>query len=314
MQYRTLGKTGWEISAISMGCWAIGGQWGEIDKKEAIDTVRAARDAGINFFDTADAYGMGQSERYLGEAVRSERDRVYIATKVGNWGRRFGDPFNYRTVYSVYNCCDASLYRLGTDYIDLYQCHIPSPEEPEIFVEAFERLVEAGKIRHYAISTNDVEAVKALNANGKCASCQINYSILNRSAEADILPYCQEQNIGVLLRGPIAQGLLADKFSRDSTFDDQVRQKWNPGGNKREEFEAQLDVVDGLREILEPGQKMSHLALQFTLAHPAVTAPIPGMKSPEQARDNAAAADGALTGQQLARIDELATPGVAVTA
>jgi aryl-alcohol dehydrogenase-like predicted oxidoreductase len=313
MHYRTLGKTGWEMSAISMGCWALGGQWGEIDKRQAIETVRAARDAGVNFFDTADAYGMGQSERYLGEAIRSERDQVYIATKVGNWGRRYEDPLNFNTVYSIYNCCDASLYRLGTDYIDLYQCHIPSPDRPELFVEAFERLVELGKIRHYAISTNDLEALKALNAHGNCASCQVNYSILNRSAEADILPYCREHNIGVLLRGPIAQGLLADKFTRESTFDDQVRQKWNPGGKKREEFAAQLDVVDELREMLAPGQSMSHLALQFTLAHPAVTAPIPGMKSPEQARDNAAAADGTLTEEQRSRIDELAPPATPVT-
>jgi myo-inositol catabolism protein IolS len=311
MQYRKLGKTGWDVSAVSMGCWALGGQWGEISEDRAVDTVRAARDAGINLFDTADAYGLGQSEVYLGKALQYDRHQVYVATKVGNWGRRLGDPLNYKSIYSILNCCDASLYRLGTDYIDLYQCHIQKPEQPELFVEAFERLVEQGKIRRYAISTDDLDALKALNSNDECASCQIRYSILDRAAEEKLLPFCRENDIGVLLRGPISQGLLADKFTSDTRFDDQVREKWNPGGSAREQFESRLATVAKLREVLAPGQSMTHLALQFTLANPAVTCAIPGMKSPQQALDNAAAADGTLTDEQLTRINEITgrTPG-----
>jgi myo-inositol catabolism protein IolS len=309
MQYRRLGKTDWNVSAISMGCWAIGGQWGAIDEDQAVDTVRAARDAGINLFDTADAYGLGQSEIYLGKALQYDRHQVYIATKVGNWGRRLGDPLNYKSIYSILNCCDASLYRLGTDYIDLYQCHIQKPEQPELFVEAFERLIEQGKIRRYAISTDDLGALKALNSGGECASCQIRYSVLDRAAEESLLPYCGDKDIGVLLRGPIGQGLLADKFTSETRFDDQVREKWNPGGSARAEFESRLAIVEKLRDVLAPGQSMTHLALQFTLRHPAVTCAIPGMKSPDQARDNAAAADGTLTDEQLARINEITAGG-----
>ncbi len=310
MKYRKLGKAGWDVSAVSMGCWGIGGQWGPVEEKQAIDTIRAALDAGVNLFDTADAYGLGQSEIYTGKALKDVRSKVYIATKVGNWARRYNDPPQLKSIYSITNCCDASLYRLGTDYIDLYQCHVGTPENPEIFVEAFELLKKQGKIREYAISTNDLPSLKALDAEGGCASCQINYSVLNRSAEKDILPYCLENNIGVLLRGPIAQGLLVDKFTAETRFEDSVRQKWNPDGNQRDDFLAKLDKVAALRSLVPKDSDMLTFALRFVLANPAVTCPIPGMKTPEQARANAAAADGELDAATLSAIDKICPPGV----
>jgi myo-inositol catabolism protein IolS len=311
MQYRTLGKTGWNVSAVSMGCWGIGGQWGPVEEKQAVDTINAALDAGVNLFDTADGYGLGQSEIYTGKALKSKRSDVYIATKAGNWARRQGDPLGFKSIYSIINCCHASLYRLDTDYIDLYQCHIGTPENPEIFVEAFELLKKEGKIRHYAISTNDLDSLKALDSEGECASCQIGYSILSRQPEKDILPYCLDNNIGVLLRGPIAQGLLADKFSTDTKFDDSdsVRDKWNPGESQRDGFLAKLDKVAALRALVPDGTNMVDFALKFTLANPAVTCPIPGMKTPEQAKQNAAAADGELDKAILEKIDTICPPG-----
>ena len=307
MKYRRLGKTGWNVSAVSMGCWGIGGQWGEVSERQAIRTVHAALDAGVNLFDTADSYGLGQSEILLGKALADRRSAGYVATKVGNWARRQDDPPGLKSIYSIIGCCHASLYRLGMDTIDLYQCHVGSPERPEIFVEAFELLKEQGKIRHYAISTNDLSALKALDVNGQCAACQINYSILNRTAERDILPYCRDHDIGVLLRGPIAQGLLTGKFDETTRFDDMVRSGWNAGG-ARQTFLSRLAVVSRLRSVLRPGQSMLEMALQFTLAHPAVTCPIPGMKSPEQARANAAAADGELDAEQLDAIAAVCPP------
>ena len=308
MKQRRLGKTGWDVSAVSMGCWGIGGQWGEVSERQAIGTVHAALDAGVNLFDTADSYGLGQSETLLGKALADRRSAGYVATKVGNWARRQDDPPGLKSIYSIIGCCHASLYRLGTDTIDLYQCHVGSPERPEIFVEAFELLKQQGKIRHYAISTNDLSALKALDVNGQCAACQINYSILNRTAERDILPHCRDHDIGVLLRGPIAQGLLTGKFDETTRFDDGVRASWNPGGGQRERFLSRLGVVSRLRGVLRPGQSMLDLALQFTLAHPAVTCPIPGMKSPEQARANAAAADSDLDAEQLEAIAAICPP------
>jgi myo-inositol catabolism protein IolS len=307
MRYRKLGKTGWKVSAVSMGCWGIGGQWGEVSEKQALATIKAALDAGVNLFDTADAYGMGQSERFVGKAFRRRPDDVYIATKVGNWGRRMGDPLSFKTIWSVMECCDASLYRMGMDVIDLYQCHIGIPEHPEIFVEAFERLKEQGKIRHYAISTNDLASLKALNATGGCASCQMEYSILRRAPEKELLPYCLENDVGVLLRGPLTKGILADKFDESTRFDDSVRKGWNEGAD-RERFLRDVRTVAKLRPALRRGQGMVELALQFVLAHAAVTCPIPGMKNPDQARSNAAAADGELTPEQKSLIDEVSPP------
>ena len=261
MKYRILGKTGFEVSIISMGCWGIGGQWGPIEENQAIQTIDAAFDAGVNLFDTADSYGLGQSEFYTGKALKNKRDQIFIATKVGNWGRRIGDPVGLKTIHSIINCCHASLYRLGTDYIDLYQCHVGTPENPEIFVEAFELLKQQGKIRHYAISTNDMPSLKAINLDGNCAACQINYSVLSRSAEKDILPYCLENNIGVLLRGPIAQGLLVDKFSSDTRFTDSVRLKWNPDRDQREKFLREFGRVSQLRQFVTAERSMLDLAL-----------------------------------------------------
>ena len=305
MKYRTLGKTGWEVSLVSMGCWGIGGQWGVVDERQAIDTIHAAREAGVNLFDTADAYGMGRSEELVGKAFSSGKpDDVIIATKVGHWGRRYGGPLGLDSIYSTINCCHASLYRLGIEPIDLYQCHIGIPENPEVFVEAFELLKEQGKIRQYAISTNDLASLEAINVNGQCASCQIAYSIISRSAERDILPYCLENNIGVLLRGPLGKGVLSGKFGAATRFEDRVREKWNEGAGRRSLL-SELEDVERLRSLVTEDRSLVDIALQFTLAHPAVTCPIPGMKTPEQARENAAAADGALSDKDLAFIETL---------
>ncbi|OPZ07242.1 MAG: General stress protein 69 [candidate division BRC1 bacterium ADurb.BinA364] len=311
MKFRAFGKTQWQISAVSMGCWNIGGQWGEVAEDVAIDTIHAAFDMGVNLFDTADSYGMGRSESLVGKALKDRRDKVHIATKVGNWGRKLNAPLSFASVYHVVNCCHASLHRLQTDYIDFYQCHIPSPDNTEIFLEAFDMLEKEGKIRAWGISTNDVAAVRAFNRDGRCSGCQINYSILNRTPEKDILPYCQQNNIGVLLRGPIGQGLLAGKFTAETRFDDSVREAWNDG-KAREKFLKNLAKVEQLRFLEKPGRALVQAALQFTLAHPAVTCPIPGMKNPDQARSNAAAADGELTAEELARIDQAFPPGTAV--
>ena len=299
MNYRMLGKTGFKVSEISMGCWGIGGQWGPVEEKEAISTIHAAYDSGVNLFDTADAYGLGQSEFYTGKALRGIREDVFIATKVGNWARRFGDAPGLKTIHSIINCCHASLYRLGTDYIDLYQCHVSVPEIPELFVEAFEVLKKQGKIRHYAISTNDIVSLKALDSNGECSACQINYSLLNRTAEKDILPFWLKKQIGVLIRGPLAQGMLSDKFSENTHFDDCVRQKWNPGSSHNQEFLNNLEKIKSLRELVNSERSMVDLSLQFVLAHPAVSCPIPGMKSPEQSRQNVSASSAKLDKETL---------------
>jgi aryl-alcohol dehydrogenase-like predicted oxidoreductase len=304
MKYRRLGKTGWDVSAVSMGCWGIGGQWGPVEEAEAIRTMQAALDLGVNLLDTADAYGVGVSEERVGKAVRGRREQVYIATKAGNFGRRLGHPLTFATPHHVYLCADASLGRMQTDYIDLYQCHIGDLADPSVFLEAFERLKEQGKVRAYGISTNSLDVLRRFNRDGTCAACQINYSILNQSAAADILPYCRQHDIGTLIRGPLAQGLLAGKFSPDTHFDDSVRAGWNEGEG-RARFLRQLERVEQVRFLGTPERTMAQAALQFVLANPAVTCAIPGAKNVDQARSNAAAADGELTAAELERLRQL---------
>lgn len=301
MRYRTLGKTNWQVSAVSMGCWGIGGQWGPVEEEEAIRTIHSAVNLGVNLFDTADSYGLGVSEELVGKALRDKRNGVYIATKVGNFARRQQQPLSFAIPEHVYLCCDASLGRMQIDTIDLYQCHIGDLQDPTVFLEAFDRLIERGKIRHFGISTNSLKVLEAFNRDGRCAAAQINYSILNRSAEHDILPYCREHNIGTLIRGPLAQGVLAGKFTPETTFSDSVRTSWNDGP-AHERLLQQLAKVEQLRFLDRPGRSLAQAALQFVLANPAVTCPIPGAKNVTQITSNATAADGELTAEELEQI------------
>jgi myo-inositol catabolism protein IolS len=307
MQFRRFGKTGWQVSTISMGCWGIGGQWGPVAESEAIRTIHAAIDLGVNLYDTADAYGQGLSEELVGKAMKGKRDGLIIATKVGNFARRAGAPLSYSSPEHVYLCCDASLKRLEMDTIDFYQCHIGNLEGPSIFLEAFERLLERGKIRSYGISTNSLAVAKAFNRNGTCSGIQLNYSLLNPGAADDLLPWCAENDIGTLIRGPIAQGVLAGKFTPQSTFTDTVRTPWN-SGPAHDQFLDRVKKVEQIRFLQSPDRTMAQAALQWVIANPAVTCAIPGAKDVAQITSNAEAADGALSDAELAQLGAVTAP------
>lgn len=310
MQYRIFGKTGWQVSAIGMGCWAIGGNmWGPTDDAESIGAIQASLDLGVNLLDTADAYGVGHSEELVARAlVGRNRDQVYIATKFGNWARGQGHPLAFTSKYHIFGCCDASLFRLRTDVIDLYQCHIGNPEDPELFLDALDELVQRGRIRAYGISTNSLKAVQAFNARGSCSVVQLDYSILNRAPEADLLPYCRDHNIGTLIRGPLAMGKLTGKMSAETTFpDNDTRQKWTDEEN-RAKFVADLEKVERLRPLTNDERTLAQTALAFVLANPGATVAIPGAKRPEQAVANARAADLILSDADRALIDDVCAP------
>ncbi len=312
MLQRRFGKTGWQVGVIGFGAWGIGGQWGPVEQATAIEAVHAALDAGMNLFDTADAYGEppGTSERLLAEALRGRRDRVYLASKVGNLARRHGHPLPYTHWLHVELCCEASLRRLDTDTIDLYQCHIGGCEQPDVFLEAFDRLIEAGKIRAFGISTNRVDVARAFNRDGRCAAVQLEYSYLNRDAERELLPYCGENDIATLIRGPLQKGVATGKFTPRTTFTDSVRQRWNEGEG-RQRFLRQLEVVERVREAASSDRPLSETALRFVISHPAVTVAIPGAKDAEQARQNAAAGEAALDDAELEAIRRAAAEPVA---
>ncbi|NJL30635.1 MAG: aldo/keto reductase [Phycisphaerales bacterium] len=284
----------------------MGGQWGDLDQDTAICTVKAALDAGVTFFDTADAYGLelGTSEMLLGRALRGSGDNVRIASKVGNWGRRLGIPMEITHPLHIQPFCDATLYRLGRDTVDVYFCHLGGQTQADIWIEGFERLVKQGKVRTWGVSTDRLDVLEAFNRNGQCGAVQLDYSLVNRSAEAKLLPYCLQHQIAVVVRGPLGMGLCSGRYTPESTFNDQVRQKWNEGPG-HEKMSQRLSVVERLRQLANR-RTMAQAALQFVISHPAVTVPIPGAKSIEQATDNAAAGSlGPMDEAELAWVREV---------
>ena len=265
VEYRRLGKTGLEVSVVGMGCWGLSGGLGPVSQAQANATVHAAIDAGVTLFDTADAYGPRLSELMLGKALRGVRDQVLIATKVGQIGWNTGNLLSYESVEHVHTCCDASLYRLGTDVIDIYQCHQPNPAHPEVLVEAFEQLLQAGKIRAYGVSTDDPVVLRAFDERGGNGVCQLGYSALNRAAEREVLPLCADRDIGTLVRVPLERGILTGKFDRDTVFDDMNRSAWNEGA--RAEFLAQLDAAGQMRPLTNARRNLTQVSLAYLLAH-----------------------------------------------
>lgn len=310
---RVLGKSGIAVTEIGVGLWAAGGDaWGPTDDREVLEAIEAALEAGVTFFDTADVYGDGHSEELLGRAMAGRRERFVVATKIG-WRGFDGERKRsaYDTVEKLIAGVESNLRRLQTDYIDIIQSHIDFRDPTmEVFIEGFQRLQRDGKVRAYGVSTSDFEYLKAFNADGGCATLQIDYSILNRTAEAQILPYCIENRIGVIVRGPLAMGILTGKFGPDTRFGEgDFRRRWHENPDEYQVYLADLEKVERLRPVAQ-GKTLSQLALQFVLAHPAVTTVIPGAKNARQVRDNVSAALlPPLTATELAQIDAVTPPG-----
>jgi len=295
MQYRTLGETGWAVSAIGLGTWNLGNQWGELDDETAHRIVRSAIDAGVNFIDTAESYGEpnGTSELRLGEAIDGLRDQLYLTSKIGHWGKRTGHGVPKETPDLIRGCGHAIAGRLGVDEVDLLLCHDSSPENPETYIEGFERLIEDGFVREYGISTNDVDVLEEFYelSDGNCAAVEFDYSLVEQSPEEDILPFCADHGIAPVVRTPLARGLLAGKYDRDTEFTDSVRQSWNEGEADREEFERKLSKVERVQEALTEDEGLVPTALRYVASHPTEPVVIPGATSPEQAVQNAAVGD-----------------------
>jgi myo-inositol catabolism protein IolS len=222
VKYRVLGKTGWEVAEISLGCATHVVSWSEEEKRNFIATVQRALEVGVNFFDTSDSY---RTEGWLAEALGRRRKDLYVATKVGKYAEWTRHPLSFAVPEHIHLCCDASLHRLKTDYIDLYFCHLDPPKDVEVFIEAFETLKRQGKIRHYGVSTNDAALLEAFNRTGACAACEMDYNILDRRPEIALLPYAQAHDIGTVIRRPLDKGILSGTMHPDMVFADWVRQR-----------------------------------------------------------------------------------------
>jgi myo-inositol catabolism protein IolS len=291
MNYRSLGKSNIQVSEIGFGAWAIGGdQWGPVEDKSSISAMERAIELGTNFLDTADVYGSGHSETLVAKVLKGRRDQIVLSTKGGLMGHH-RDPQReavYDRPEKVIAAFDASLQRLETDYIDVYFCHLwwDKQEETEAFMRAFEMLKQEGKLRVAGVSANDLEYIKHFNRNGGLDAVQLDYSILNRSPEKDVLPYLQEHGIGSVIRGPLKMGVLTGKFSPETTFPEgDIRKNWP----NEKWFVDSLGTVEKLRSLEKENQSIGQLALRYVLNHSATSVAIPGAKTTLQVEANAAA-------------------------
>ena len=309
MEYRVLGRSGIRVSEIGFGAWAIGGDaWGPVDDATSRAAMEHALDLGLTFFDTADVYGDGRSETLVGQILRGRRDRMIIATKGGLLGHH-RDPHRepvYDQPAKVVAALEASLRRLGTDYVDVYFCHIwwDKPEETAAFQQAFAELKRAGKARAVGVSTDSFAYLQHFNEQEGLDVVQVEYSILNRRAERDLLPYAQAHNLGVVVRGPLQKGVLTGKFTPSTRFPPgDIRAGWL----EETWYQDQLAIVERLRPLARADRVLGQLALQFVLDHPAVSVAIPGAKTPVQVEENAqASVRPLLTPEERQLIDAVA--------
>lgn len=299
MQYRDLGRTGWKVSEVSFGAWAIGGDWGEVGKDEAVAALNTALDLGVNFIDTADVYGDGRSERIIAEVLKSRSEEVIVATKAGRrLNPHTADGYNRANLTAF---VERSLKNLDTDCLDLVQLHCPPTDvyyRPEVF-GVMDDLVQAGKIRHYGVSVEKVEeALKAIEyPNVK--TVQIIFNMFRHRPAELFFREAKAHKIGILARVPLSSGMLTGKMTRQSSFARDDHRNYNRHGEAFDvgetfsgvDYETGLDAVEKLKALKPEGMTMAQFALRWILMFDAVTCVIPGAKRPSQAEDNVKAAE-----------------------
>lgn len=300
MKYRTLGSTGYQVSEIGFGAWAIGADWGSVDDTTAMSALHAAVDAGVNFIDTADVYGDGRSERFVARLVRERTDvDLVVATKAG---RRL-DPHTADgyTGANIERFIDRSLTNLRTDTLDLVQLHCPPTDvyyRPELF-EALDGIKEKGKIRHYGVSVERVEeAMKAIEYPG-VETVQIIYNMFRQRPAERFFDLAKTANVGIIVRVPLASGLLSGRMNADTVFAADDHRAYNRHGEAFDvgetfagvPFEVGLGAVSELTDVRPEDSTMAQFALRWILMSDAVSTAIPGAKNPEQAIANAAVSD-----------------------
>jgi len=298
MNYRSLGRTGWNVSEISFGAWAIGGAWGQVSEEDALGALHKAIDAGVNFIDTADVYGSGRSERLIARLRKSRKEQIIVATKAG---RRL--PRQTVEGYTRQNLAawiDDSLRNLSTESLDLLQLHCPPTDlyyQPEVF-GMLDDFVNAGKIRFYGVSVERVEeALKAIEFPN-VQTVQIIFNCFRQRPADVFFPQARQKQVGVLARVPLASGLLTGKLRPDSTFPSDDHRTFNRHGESFDvgetfsgvDYNLGLAAVEEIRALLPKGVSMSQFALRWILMFDAVSCAIPGAKRSDQVAENCAAA------------------------
>ena len=309
METRTLGEGGPSLTVIGFGAWAIGGPWtygwGKVDDGESVSAIHRALDAGVNWIDTAAAYGFGHSEEVVARALKGLAQRPFVATKCGLVSDGKGGVKNSLSGESIRAECEASLKRLQTECIDLYQIHWPAPGAPvEAAWETMADLQRSGKVRYIGVSNFDVPLLRLCMAIAPVQSLQPPYSLLARSVEGEILGFCTEHGIGVVAYSPMQSGLLTGRFDRERLARDDWRQKISLF--REPELSRALGFVDALRPIADArGKSVGNLAVAWVLSNASVTAAIVGARTPAHAEGNAAAASWTLTSGEIRMIEEI---------
>lgn len=294
MEYRELGHTGWKVSTIGLGTWAMGSMWGSVDDRDSLATLNRALDLGVNFFDTADVYG---SEPLLGKLRKQRHEPFYIATKMGMQVNPNARGYTRKNMTAF---VENSLQELGVDMIDLMQLHCPPIEvyNPEVF-GILDDLVKQGKMRHYGVSVERIaEAEKAIEFPG-VQSVMIIFNIFRQRPAESFFGEAKRRGVGILARVPLASGLLTGKMTRATTFSREDHRSFNRQGkafDKGEtfsgvDFETGLEAVEKIRPLVPPNATMAQMALRWILMSDAVTCTVPGARRPAQAEDNIRAAD-----------------------
>lgn len=300
MHYKALGRTGFEVSTISFGAWAIGGTWGAVDDAESMRTLHRALDLGVNFFDTADVYGDGHSERLLARLRRERREPFWVATKIGRRSQPHTAQSYTRENLTAY--VERCLKNLDVPAIDLLQIHCPPTDVfymPEVF-GVFDDFVEAGKVRYYGVSIErSEEGLKALEYPN-VQSLQVVFNVMRQRPAERLFPRAVERQVGILARLPLSSGMLTGKLTRTTQFHPDDHRSFNREGAAFDrgetfsgfDYEQSLAAVEKLRALLPEGMTLPELALRFIASFPAVTCSIPGARRPEQVEQNVKAAEG----------------------
>lgn len=312
MEHRTLGRTGRDVSVVGLGTWQLGADWGDVSESTAFEVLETAVETGVDFFDTADVYGDGRSEQFIGRFIK-DHPGILVATKMGRRVEQV--PENY-TLDNFRAWNDRSRRNLGVDTLDLVQLHCPPTpvySADEVF-DALDTMVEEGRLKNYAVSVETrEEALKAIARPG-VASVQIILNMLRLGPLADVLPAAQKAGVGIIARVPLASGLLSGRYDASTTFPENDHRNYNRHGAAFDvgetfsgvDYETGLEAVRRLSPLVPDGATMAQFALRWIIDQPGVTAVIPGASNPGQARANSAAADlSPLTGETLAAVNEI---------
>ena len=316
MKYRKFGSLDWNVSEIGLGCWQIGADWGEVSEDKAKEVLKSSFENGVNFFDTADVYGMGRSEKFVGEFIKSVSERIYVATKAGRQiNPHVAEGYYNKELMESY--VDQSLSNLNVETIDLLQMHCPPTEvySSDHTFDMLDHLVSKGKIQHYGFSVQTVDEALACIKRPNTKSIQVIFNIFRQKPAEKLFEIAKEKKIAIIVRVPLASGLLTGKFSKESSFSPDDHRNYNINGDAFDvgetfsgvNYNKALEAVDDLKKIIPTGITLSQLSLRWILMHDAVSVVIPGAKNKDHVNLNTSSSDANEISSLMSEIQNIYT-------